>query len=171
MKIKEAGLKGIKLHPEYQHFFINSPESIRILKLAEELGLCVVLHAGEDAGAPPPYHCTPTLLYDALQKVSGENIIAAHMGGYRLWADVIKYLGDSKIMADTSFCLKMMPEETASAVIEAFSPDRIIFGSDSPWASPAEILGALYDLNLPQEAIEKITYRNACRILNVSCED
>ena len=31
--IAEKGLPGIKLHPEYQQFYIDSPESIRILKL------------------------------------------------------------------------------------------------------------------------------------------
>lgn len=35
--IKEKGLKGIKLHPEYQQFYIDSKESIQILKKCEEL--------------------------------------------------------------------------------------------------------------------------------------
>lgn len=167
VKIKEAGLKGIKLHPEYQHFYINSPESIHVLKLAEQLGLYVVLHAGEDAGAPAPYHCTPELMCDALYHLDGSNIIAAHMGGYRLWEDVLKYLGDSKIMADTSFCLSMMSKDIARNIISAFSPDRIVFGSDSPWATPTEILSALKALELEQSAFDKITYKNACRMLDI----
>ncbi len=166
-KIKKAGIKGIKLHPEYQHFYINSPESIRILKYAEELGLFVVLHAGKDVGAPEPVHCSPQQLSDALGHVSGKNIIAAHMGGYGLWEDVLKYLGKSEIMTDTSFCLNKMPADTAKDIIRTFSPDRILFGTDSPWAKPSDILGALKNLNLTKDSFDKITFGNACRILGI----
>lgn len=168
IRIKKAGLLGIKLHPEYQHFYINSPEGLHILQLAEDLGLYVVLHAGADAGAPAPYHCTPKQLCDALSVVSGENIIAAHMGGYMLWEEVLRYLGDSKIMVDTSFCLPMMPPRLAEDIIKTFTPDRVLFGSDSPWATPREILSALKNLSLSAEALDKITHKNACRILNLS---
>ena len=48
--IKEKGLKGIKLHPEYQQFYIDSKESIQILKKCEELDLITVLHSGKDIG-------------------------------------------------------------------------------------------------------------------------
>ena len=40
--IKEKGLKGIKLHPEYQQFYIDSKESIQILKKCEELDLITI---------------------------------------------------------------------------------------------------------------------------------
>ena len=53
------GRKGIKLHPEFQSFYIDSPESIRILKKCGELGLMVTFHAGEDIGYPPPVHASP----------------------------------------------------------------------------------------------------------------
>ena len=87
-KIKDMGLKGIKLHPDYQQFFINSPESIRVLKLAEKLDLAVVLHSGVDSGVPHPVHCSPELLADALNHVSGKKIVAAHMGGFLMYEDV-----------------------------------------------------------------------------------
>ena len=51
--------KGIKLHPEYQQFYIDSKESIQILKKCEELDLITVLHSGKDIGIDPPVHCTP----------------------------------------------------------------------------------------------------------------
>lgn len=166
-KIKELGLQGIKLHPEYQGFYINSPESLRILKYAEELGLYVVLHAGRDLGMPEPIHCSPVLLADALEHISGKYIIAAHMGGYLLWDDVLKYLVGSNIMFDTSFCLDHMPKDLAKAIIEKHSAEKILFASDSPWNEPLNILKALKSLNLSKEDTEKITFKNACRILKI----
>lgn len=165
IKIKELGLKGIKLHPEYQGFYINSPESIRILKFAEELGLYTVLHAGRDLGMPEPVHCPPHLLADALNHVSGKFIIAAHMGGYRLWEDVLKYLAGTDILIDTSFCLAEMPKDIAKEIIKKHSPQKILFASDSPWEKPSVILEALKSLELSKEDFDKITYKNACRIL------
>ncbi len=167
LKIKKLGLKGIKLHPEYQGFFIDSPESVRVIKAAQDLGLWVVLHTGRDLGMPPPVHCSPKALYQVLEQVSGENIIAAHMGGYLMWEDVLKYLAGSSITLDTSYCLAEMPEEISSQIIKKHTADKIIFGSDAPWNEPKTILSALKKLNLPKEDFEKITYKNACKILGL----
>ena len=42
------GRRGIKLHPEFQDFYIDSPEGVRILKKCGVLGLMVTFHSGED---------------------------------------------------------------------------------------------------------------------------
>lgn len=166
-RIKSLGLRGIKLHPEYQEFYINSPEAIRILKKAEELGLYVLLHAGEDAGRPAPFHCTPDLLADALDKVSGKNIIAAHVGGYNTYEKFLNTLAGSNIMIDTSYCLDKIPTELAREIIKKHTADKVIFGSDSPWESPKIILNALKKLDLTDDEFEKITHENAAKILGI----
>lgn len=81
-ELAEQGIRGIKLHADYQNFYIDSKESIAVLKKAEELGLYVTLHSGVDFGMEEPQHCTPERLHHVLQEVSGENIIAAHIGSY-----------------------------------------------------------------------------------------
>ncbi len=165
--IKSLGLKGIKLHPEYQKFYINSAESIRVLKKAEELGLYVLLHAGEDAGMMPPFHCTPELLADALGHLSGGNIIAAHMGGYNLNEDFSKLLAGSNIFIDTSYCLDKIPVELAEGIIKKHGANRVLFGSDSPWEKPQAIIDGLKRLNLTQEEFDMITFKNAAEILGI----
>ena len=50
----ELGLRGIKMHPEYQGVDANSPEMIAVVRKAGELGLWVLLHAGVDIGLPDP---------------------------------------------------------------------------------------------------------------------
>lgn len=166
-KIKRLGLKGIKLHPEYQQFYINSPESIRVLKKAEELGLYVLLHAGEDAGMRPPFHCTPDLLADALNSLSGKNIIAAHMGGFNCNEEFLKLLAGSEIYIDTSFCLDKLPTALAEDIIKKHGADKVLFGSDSPWERPQSILEGLKKLNITAEEFDKITYKNASQILGI----
>ncbi len=166
-KIKEMGLKGIKLHPEYQNFYIDSPESLKVLKKAGELGLYVMLHAGEDKGIEPPVHCMPKNLRNALNYVSGENIIAAHMGGYNVWEDVIKYLSDTPIYFDTSYSVGVMSEDIAREVIQKHSPDKILFATDSPWQNQGYVVESLKKLNLGEDAERKIFYENGAKILGL----
>ena len=46
--LKQRGFRGIKLHLQFQQYDIDSPEVLRILQKAEQLGLLVVFHAGAD---------------------------------------------------------------------------------------------------------------------------
>ena len=117
---------------------------------------------------PEPIHCPPQLLRDALNHVSGKNIIAAHMGGYLLWDDVLKYLVGTDIMFDTSYCLGEMPKDIAKEIIRKHGAEKIVFGSDSPWTSPGVILNALTELELEKDEFDKITYKNACDILKIN---
>lgn len=166
-KIKDMGLLGIKLHPEYQGFYIDSPESIKVLTKAQELGLLVMLHTGEDRGIKPPVHCTPKMLKNALNYVSGENIIAAHMGGYNMWEDVYKYLCKTPIYFDTSFSVGIMDDDLAKAIITSHGEDKILFATDSPWQDQGDVVKALKNLSLGKETEDKIFHKNAQKLLNL----
>lgn len=166
-KIKKMGLKGIKLHPEYQSFYINSPEGINVLKIAEKLGLFTMLHAGRDLGMPEPMHCSPEQLKDALNYVSGKFIIAAHMGGYQMGERVLEHLAGTEIFIDTSYYLPEMEKDLALKIIGKHGADKVLFASDSPWARPEDILKSLKDLDLSDEDFSKITYKNAMNILDL----
>ena len=63
---------------------IDSKESVRVLKKAQELGLLVVFHAGIDIGLPAPYMATPEQIRNILTEMDGSNLIAAHLGGWIL---------------------------------------------------------------------------------------
>lgn len=168
--IKAMGLKGIKLHPEYQGFFINSPEGINVLKIAESLGLYTMLHAGRDLGMPEPVHCAPEQLKDALNHVSGKYIIAAHMGGYQMAERVLENLAGSEIFMDISFYIPELERDLAKELIKTHGADKFLFASDSPWARPKDMLIALENLNLSKEDFEKITHKNALKILDIEAE-
>ena len=85
--IKNLGLKGVKLHPDYQNTFIDDEKYIKIIKKCVELELYVVIHAGLDAGLPSVVHCPPDRVLNMLNAVYGDEIpqkrliILAHLGG------------------------------------------------------------------------------------------
>ena len=47
-RIKAAGLKGVKLHPEYQGFYADEERMRPIYRKISQLGLITLFHAGED---------------------------------------------------------------------------------------------------------------------------
>lgn len=165
--IKDAGFIGIKLHPEFQQCYVDSPEIIKILKKAEELKLYTVFHAGSDIGLPPPVHSTPIHLKKAIEYVSGKYIIAAHLGGWRMWDDVEKHLVGTPVLFDTAFIKDHISKEQARRIIKNHGSSKILFGSDGPWESPKDTLAFLHSLDLNESEFEDITYKNAKLILNL----
>ncbi len=86
-RIKEMGLLGIKLHPDYQKTFIDDQKMIKVVQYAVDLDLIVVIHSGQDIGLPDPVHCTAKRAATMLGQIKGKNpkIVLAHTGGYEDW--------------------------------------------------------------------------------------
>ena len=76
-RIKDAGLKGVKFHPEYQNFYADDVKMRPIYKKISSLGLVTLFHAGHDFGFCPPYHGMPEHLVGAL-KWFDSPVVAAH---------------------------------------------------------------------------------------------
>ena len=51
-QIQDMGMKGIKLHPDYQDTYFNDIRYKRIISYATELGLIISVHAGRDPKCP-----------------------------------------------------------------------------------------------------------------------
>ncbi|MBP0970818.1 MAG: amidohydrolase [Oscillospiraceae bacterium] len=163
--LAERGFRGIKLHPQFQQSYIDSPESIRIIRKCEQLGLLVMFHAGSDIGLPPPLYATPERIAHVLTETSGSHLIAAHLGGWDMWDDVERYLVGTPILMDTAFIWKFLAPAQCLRIIRDHGADKILFGSDSPWEDPADTLRYLRSLGLTAEELDLITYQNALRIL------
>lgn len=166
--IKDKGLKGIKLHPEYQQFYIDCPESVRILKKCEELGLIVVLHTGRDIGIAPPVHCSPKRLANLLNsEISGKNIIAGHLGGWKMWDDVEKYLVGTPVMLDTAYTVSYISKEQLLRIIKNHGSEKILFATDSPWESQGFTKKYINDLPITETEKNNILYQNAKKLLQI----
>jgi predicted TIM-barrel fold metal-dependent hydrolase len=182
-RIAGKGLKGIKIHPVYQDVDIEDPRFLRILDRAGQLGLAVVMHAGDDIGFPGVVRCSPEMTARALRQVGPVKLICAHMGGWRNWDRVIDCLADTAAMIDTAFSLgaiapleegyykeeelQLLKAEEFCQLVRTFGSDRVVFGTDSPWDDQAAALAAIRALDLTEEEKEKILGGNAQRILGI----
>lgn len=60
--IKNAGLRGIKMHPDYQDFFIDDKRLFPIYDAIAALELPVTFHAGWDPLSPDCVHASPAAI-------------------------------------------------------------------------------------------------------------
>ncbi len=165
--IAREGRKGIKLHPEFQDFYVDEERVFDIVKKAKELNLLVLFHSGADLGYPPPVRCTPQRLRRVIDKCGGENIIAAHFGGFKMWGDVKKYLLGTPVMMDTSMISGYLDKELFIDIIRTHGADKFLFGTDSPWQTPADALTYLENSSLTKDELEMIKYKNAKKLLSL----
>lgn len=182
-RIKEHGIKGIKLHPDYQNTMIDDIKYKRVIDAASELGLITIIHAGLDIGLPGPIHAVPTGIKNLVTEVKPEKMILAHMGGFSLWEEVIEVLAEENVYLDTAFSLgsinyfddcspeivkqSMMNEELFRRMMDAFGEDRILFATDSPWAGQKETLESISEIGLTEVQNKKILGENARVLLEL----
>ena len=165
-RIKDLGLKGVKLHPDYQGFSVDDIRMKPIYKKIGELGLITIFHAGVDYGFPPPYGATPEKLARALSWFSSP-VVAAHWGGAGCGEGVITHLCGKDIYFDTSFGYGQMPKYYAEQILEKHGTDKMLFGTDTPWHTAEMEMRLLATLNLSENEMAKITHQNAQRLLNL----
>lgn len=165
-RIKGMGIKGVKLHPEYQQFFVDDEKMKPIYKKISELGLIVIFHAGVDFGYPAPYHATPERLRTAAKWLESP-MICAHWGSAGMGEDVLKYLCDVPVFFDTAFGYGTMPKATALQILEKKGVDKMLFGSDAPWHAPSWDIRMIKTLELTPQEEEQIFSGNAIKLLNL----
>jgi predicted TIM-barrel fold metal-dependent hydrolase len=165
-RIKSMGLKGVKLHPEYQKFYADDEKMKPIYKKISSLGLITVFHSGYDYGYAPPYHCMPDNLLGAL-KWFDSPVIAAHWGGLNCGIEVIKKLCGKDVWFDLSFGYGIMPKSVAQKIIDKHSKDRLLFASDTPWHRPEWEMRLIETLDISDDDKEKIYYKNALKLLGI----
>lgn len=164
-RIKAAGLKGVKLHPEYQGFNVDDIKMKPIYRKISELGLVTLFHAGVDYGFPPPYHCMPDRLLRALAWFDTP-VVAAHWGGLGCGDEVLQKLcGIDNLWFDLAFGHGTMAKSMAQAIVDKQTPDRLLFASDMPWHRPAWELRLIESLDISDADRQKIYHQNAEKLL------
>lgn len=159
--IKNAGLRGVKMHPDTQLFGIDDKRLFPAYELMRDYGLHVMLHMGD-----PRYdYSHPARLRRVLDNFPGLKAIAAHFGGYSVTETARECLEDTDCIMDISSSLMLMDKETALHYIRLYGPERLVFGSDFPLWDPAVEVKRFLDLGLTDQETEQIAWKTAQRIL------
>lgn len=160
-RIKTAGLKGIKLHPDFQQFEVDTMKMDSIYEVISALKMPILVHAGDYR-----YDFSgPKRIRHVIEKHPSLIVVAAHFGGYTEWDKAAEYLIGQRVWFDTSSTLWKLPVEKADEMIKAHGYENFLFGSDYPMWDHEDELSRFNRLNLTQEQREAILYKNALRLL------
>lgn len=166
-KIAQMGFKGIKMHPDYQSFFVDDKHMYDIYGKIAEKGLVLMLHSGVDIGFDPPYHCTPQRLAKVLSDFPDMTVVAAHFGGHKMWDETEEYLVGKNVYLDTSMGTQYYSREQFVRIVKNHGSDKILFASDSPWSDTGTEIENIKNMPISDEDKENIFYKNAIRLLNI----
>jgi predicted TIM-barrel fold metal-dependent hydrolase len=166
--LKEAKIPGIKLHPEYQDFYIDSPEVIEMFKAIAATGLLVLIHAGADPGPFTSDHARPIAIRRLLSQVPNLRLIAAHGGGWRMWDAVEQELLGLPVFLDTAALPGFIEADQALRLFRRHGIERILFASDWPWYPLPTCLHWLTSLGLKDSELEMILSKNAKGLLGLT---
>lgn len=165
--IKRAGLKGIKIHPDYQQVFIDDVRYMNIIEYADALGLIIVTHAGTDIGMPEPVHCPPEKLRKVLDILKPKKFVAAHYGGWQQWQQVYECLAGENVYLDTAFTFDYIETAMFLKILDKHDENRILFATDSPWSFADADIKAVKNMVTDEKIREKIFSQNAKKLLEI----
>ena len=136
-RLKAAGIRGVKFHHEYQNFYADDEKAYPVYEKCADLGLIMLFHGGADRGFAPPVKATPERIRKVWEKFRQAKIVAAHLGGQDMTERAVDSLADTSVYIDTSFAATSATVEEGERTIRAFGFDRVLFGTDCPWDTPA----------------------------------
>lgn len=161
------GLRGIKLHPDYQQFAPDDAQFTPLFKRCEELGLVAVLHMGWDAVSPEHTHAPPIAAKNLIERHPALKLVGAHLGGFAQWDAVEEHLVGTNVYLDTAYIAGAIDPVQLKRIIDNHGADKILFASDCPWHKSTDEIALIDSLGLTETQRRQIYYDNAAALLGL----
>ena len=164
-RFAKAGFAGIKLHPMYQSFEVDDEAMDPIYSAAAANDLIVQMHSGYDIAFGDDESASPERLARVIDRHPDMKLLCTHLGAWKAWDDVRKYLLGSEVYMETSFSLQWLGQADAARLIRDHGPGKVMFGTDWPWQDQAEQVSLARSLDLTEAEIDALFWSNAARLL------
>jgi uncharacterized protein len=166
-RIISMGIKGIKIQGNWQYTAIDDRKMYPIYEAAQEK-LILMFHMGDEFSPFDIMHATPKMLANVLKDFPKLIVVGAHMGGFRMWDEVIQYLIGKDLYLDTSACKEeFMDDELLLNMIHSHGTDKILFATDLPLSNPSDDISRLIKLGLSDTELKQILGINAKMLLGL----
>lgn len=166
-RLADSGIKGIKLHPDYQDFYIDEKRMQPIYEYILKKGFVLLFHAGLDAGLPSPVHATPERIMNVLGLFNKEKVCLAHMGGFNMHERLFETIMGKDIYIDTSCVAEFVGNDVFMELLKAHRRDKVLFATDSPWNEAGAAVENIKSLDIDEEYRKMIFSENAIRLLGL----
>ena len=167
-RLQAAGIKGLKIHPDYIMTHFDSPSMYPIYGLCEARGMFLLSHTGYDPISPDLFHAVPDQILHVLSDFPRLKVVAAHMGGLQCEGDVAdRLMGKENLWFDTSL-ISFDPDRRIPLLrrlVKEHGASRLLFATDSPWSHVDEELDCIRRCDLPDDILSRIFCENALSLL------
>jgi predicted TIM-barrel fold metal-dependent hydrolase len=164
----DFGLQGLKFHPAYQNFPVNSKEACAVYEEALKHDLVLYFHAGYDPSVPGCDYTSVERYAALLKDFHGSKIVLAHGGGYDEWDKALNMLSARGCYFDIAFVLENMKRSKEAMELYRQNEDYFLFGTDSPWRDQKKYVDLIRDSEtLTPEQKEKLLYKNAQKLIKI----
>lgn len=155
-RIQALGLRGIKIHPDFQGVPIDEPRAVPMYRAIARAGLPVLFHMGDDRYD----YSAPERLTNLIRQVPDLIAIAAHFGGWRAWDRSYRHIQPENVFYDTSSSLMYLGRERALDFLSRAGAERFLFGTDFPMWTPREEVERFLNLGLDETTRDRILFGN-----------
>ncbi len=176
---EELGLRGVVVSPPLQDFHPTDTRAMRLYEACLERRMPVLFEHHHRNPAAKLEYARPVLLDEIARELPDLPVVISQMG--YPWVDetVVLLAKHRCVYADVAGLLPA-PWRSYNALLAAFEQnvmDKLLFGSDYPYRSPAECIEALYSINqissgtelvaIPREQLRRIVERDALAVLGI----
>jgi len=173
--IEKFGVKGFKFHPTVQAFYPNDRDCYPLYEAIAEAGVPALFHTGQTGvGAQTRggsgirlKYSNPMHLDDVAADFPDLQIVMAHPA----WPWQDEQLAVAMHKPNTWIDLSgWSPRRFAPDLVRNIKgqlQDRVLFGTDYPFLTHDQWLGAWATLDVPEDVTEKVLLRNAERLLGL----
>ena len=141
-RLKENGIKGIKLQPEVQGFTVDNTDlTYPLYEALAKNGMTVMFHVGGNPTSHAQSRSQPEMIARVANDFPELTLIAAHLGGLNMWPQAEQVLaGKENVFMETSMTYENIPQELAEKIIKKHGHQKIFFGTDYPFAPVGKCL-------------------------------
>lgn len=176
---EDLGLKGVVVSPSLQDFHPTDSRAVRVYEECVRRQIPVIFDQNVRDTAAKLEFARPLLLDEVGREFPDLKFVIGHLG-YPWVDETIVLLGKhANAFADIAGVLRQ-PWKAYNALLSAHSygvMDKLLFGSDFPYRSPAACIEALYSVNqvaqgtsmpvVPREQLRGIVERDALALLGI----
>lgn len=171
-------LKGVKIHSFLQQINMTAPSTYAMFEALQDEDLTVLLdtmylpeivrikpHLAPFLETGLPFQTDVTVIHDLARRYPRLKIIAAHMGCLYGWNLLEPLFEQENVYFDLAYVSRLLTPEKAMGIIRRKGVEHIIFGTDTPWRNPQNVVKWFNRLDISADERRLIAGENFLRLI------
>ncbi|CAN5804055.1 hypothetical protein BH23GEM7_BH23GEM7_41580 [soil metagenome] len=175
--LREGRIKGLKLYPGYEPFYVHDARMRVVYELAEEFSVPVMIHTGDTYNPKGKLkYAHPIEVDEVAVDFRGVTFVICHLGNPWVTDAMEVIYKNENVVGDISGLTlghfeerfeRFMLQRLQDAVAFAGDPSSLLFGTDWPICDVGSYIRFVRQLGLSQEETDLILYKNTARVFHL----